>query len=65
MFNWFFRWYNARRRRIDIEILWPLLRARAESVIDAREAFLIHACIDCAWTALPYEERIKIIERLT
>lgn len=64
MIRWLIRKFNARRRRIDLEILWPACRDNAPSIERAREAFFVHAMMDDAWTELGPTEMVRIIEGL-
>jgi hypothetical protein len=54
----------ARQRRTDIEILWPQLKARADSLEHARRAFTMHALSDSAWLRLDRDELYKRIDLL-
>jgi hypothetical protein len=40
---------NQRNRSIDIDVLWPILRDRAESLDMAKNAFRLHVSVDSAW----------------
>jgi hypothetical protein len=57
------RWH-ARQRRIDLEILWPQIKANARDLDHARRAFAFHAFNDSAWTCLGEGNIEKIIEEL-
>lgn len=57
--------WNRRRRKIDIQILWPLCRDGAGDLENARDAFAMHAMNDSAWSDLTGEEIYAIIMRLT
>ncbi len=63
-------WWRARRRRIDIETLWPALKEAylekhpedpSGAASSARAAFTIHAADDPAWSDLPFDERAFLI----
>lgn len=56
--------YNERRRRIDVEVLWPSCRDQAESLEYARAAFSLHAHSDPAWLRLGHDEIVRRIEAL-
>lgn len=62
--RWLIRKFNARRRRIDLEILWPSIRDKAPSIDRAREAFYLHAVNDEAWKELGFIEMGRIIGEL-
>jgi hypothetical protein len=49
MFTWFGRWYRARQRRIDVKILWPVIKKQV-GIAKAREVFYVHCACDDAWT---------------
>lgn len=57
------KWYT-RLRRIDIEILWPACRAKAEDLDHAKAAFAMHAFNDRAWTDLGDDLVYGIIDGL-
>lgn len=57
-------WWRARRRRIDIEVLWPQLKRTAASPFRARQAFALHVNGDPAWRALDEAEVKSIIDGL-
>jgi hypothetical protein len=46
------RWWRARQRAIDVELLWPVCKSRAPDLDTARVAFAIHAFRDPAWREL-------------
>jgi hypothetical protein len=59
------RWINAGRRRLDLQILWPLCKQKAFGDLDtAKAVFAVHAFHDPAWLALPHDEIVKIIDDL-
>jgi len=64
LFEWLSRWWNKRRRQIDIEILWPLCVDNAQSLDHAKAAFAMHAMNDDAWLSLGADEALAIIEGL-
>jgi hypothetical protein len=57
--------YNARRRALDIQILWPACKEQAATIDYARAAFAMHAFNDEAWTCLGDEEIKRIITTLS
>jgi hypothetical protein len=63
--RWFWNWYDARRRRIDLEILWPSCKAQARDLDHAKAAFAVHAFNDDAWLSLSEDEIKRRIEELT
>jgi hypothetical protein len=62
--TWLRDWWNRRRRRIDLEILWPACRSQARDLDHARAAFAVHALHDDAWLCLGEEEVCRQIDRL-
>ena len=64
MIQWLVRKINARRRRIDLEVLWPACRDNAPNIDRAREVFYLHAVSDEAWTELGFIEMGRIIGEL-
>ena len=64
VFGWLSRWFDKRRRQIDIEILWPLCVENAPSLDHAKAAFAVHAMNDDAWLSLGADEALAIIEGL-
>jgi hypothetical protein len=64
MIQWLVRKINARRRRIDLEVLWPACRDNAPSIDRAREVFYLHAVNDEAWKELGFIEMGRIIGEL-
>jgi hypothetical protein len=61
---WFnpLRWWRALQRRIDLEILWPSLKAQAPDLDHAKAGFAVHAFHDPAWLELGSEEIIRRID---
>ncbi len=49
------KWWHARQRNIDLQILWPACKQQATDLIHARAAFAEHAYNDAAWLELGYE----------
>ena len=60
----FMRHYNARRRAIDIDILWPTCVAFAQDLDHAKAAFAVHAFHDDAWLELGGHEIARSIDAL-
>ncbi len=59
------RWWWARKRAIDLKLLWPECKRQARNLEDARYAFAIHAINDPAWVR-EYEDRLhEEIAKLT
>jgi hypothetical protein len=46
------KWMKARRRRTDMEILWPICLREAGDLDKAKAAFFLHAVHDPAWQEL-------------
>ena len=64
MIKWLFRRWDQRRRRIDLETLWPVCKKYSRDLNQAREAFLNHASCDIAWTRQMSFGQIKTIDQL-
>jgi hypothetical protein len=63
--RWLRQQSNARRRRLDTEVLWPQVLYHASGVVRAaRNAFHLHISLDPAWRDLDEAERDCIIDRL-
>jgi hypothetical protein len=56
------RWWRARMRRFDLEILWPECKAHAPDLDHAKAAFAVHAFNDPAWLELGDELMTAIDE---
>lgn len=56
------KWWRARQRKIDIEMLWPICKQGASDLDHARAAFAMHVFHDEAWMADFNED--ELIERL-
>jgi len=54
-FVWLVRFWHARQRAIDVDILWPACRDQAIDLDHARAAFALHASHDPAWLELGEE----------
>lgn len=79
--RWFFSWYDAYRREIDLAILWPSCKKAAEeagvealrerfgpdaTVLDgAKGAFAVHCFNDRPWQRLGERRIYEIIDELT
>jgi hypothetical protein len=74
MLGWIRRAHAKRLRRLDLEVLWPTLKADAEEALEgrpaderlayARIAFATHALTDPAWLSLGVAEIDRTIEAL-
>lgn len=64
MIRWLIDWWNARRRAIDLEILWPICKEKAKDLDHAKAAFAVHAFNDPAWTCLGHYEVYSRIDAL-
>lgn len=64
MIRWLLNWYNARRRAIDLEILWPICKEKATDLDHAKAAFAVHAFNDPAWMCLGHDEVYSRIDAL-
>jgi hypothetical protein len=64
MLGWVWRLYAKRLRRLDVEVLWPELKAAAANIDEARMAFEDHAIRDPAWLVLSMDEIDRIIAAL-
>jgi hypothetical protein len=58
------RWWHARMRRIDLEILWPTCKEEAYDLDHAKAAFAVHAFNDPAWLELGRDELMARIDEL-
>lgn len=65
MFGFIIRWYNRRRRQIDLNILWPSCKRLAPNIAHARAAFAMHALHDDAWLDIGNDEIFRIIGDLS
>lgn len=52
------KWSRKSCRKMDIQILWPLIRAQTYSLKDAREVFYLHCVQDPCWFKDYSEEEI-------
>lgn len=43
-------YFQARQRKVDVQILWPALKDAAVSLEEARIGFFLHATEDRCWT---------------
>lgn len=64
MIRWVIRWWHARQRAIDLEILWPSCRDQAPDLATAQVAFTMHAFNDPAWQELGSDEIILRVGQL-
>ena len=58
------RWWRARQRRIDMDILWPLCLEGAGNLDNAKAAFATHCFLDPAWRELGETGIIAFIDKL-
>lgn len=59
------KWWHARQRRIDMDVLWPQCLAGANNLAHAKVAFAIHCAHDPAWTSeMNHDEIMDFVERL-
>jgi hypothetical protein len=58
------RWWHARMRRFDLEILWPSCKEYSPDLDHAKAAFAVHAFNDPAWLALGQDELMTAIDEL-
>ena len=63
--RWLARWWMARKRAIDLRILWPACKEQAPDMDHAKAAFAAHAFRDRAWLVLGNAEIIHQIDNLT
>ena len=61
---WWRELHAARRRQLDINILWPVIRDRAQTLDMARDAFVVHVSIDDAWKGVSLSEIVRTVEKL-
>lgn len=64
LFRFFRSLWNQRRRRIDLQILWPVCKANAKSLEAAKVAFSAHVYNDPAWAELDGEHLRQIVAAL-
>jgi hypothetical protein len=65
LWRWLRQRSNARRQRLDTEVLWPqLLHQASGDIRAARNAFRLHISLDPAWRDLDEDERDRIIDGL-
>lgn len=62
-FDFILSLWHRRQRQLDLEILWPSLRAATPDLSLAREAFLLHVSQERAWNELAAEERETILKK--
>ncbi len=59
------RWHYARQRKIDLEILWPILKSKAPDLLQAKFAFSWHCHQDPAWQSLGEDKIDRQLNELT
>lgn len=64
MLKWLRRRWNKRLRKIDIQILWPEIKAQSPSLERARLTFTLHTYFDAAWSDLEPEAISDIVDKL-
>ena len=57
-------WWYRRRRKADVEILWPAILARASGPREARLLFATHTMVDAAWASLSDDELVAAVMAL-
>jgi len=57
-------WWANRQRRIDLDLLWPVICANAKGEEHARALFYVHAMMDPAWRRLDMPAVIRTIRTL-
>ena len=61
----FARWHRARKRAIDVQLLWPICVEKAPDMDHAKAAFALHVLHDSAWTKdFTERELIAYIDRI-
>ena len=60
----FLDWRATRRRRWDVAVMWPALKAASKNVRNARIRFAVYAVESPAWQRLDWDEVWRIIEEL-
>lgn len=62
MFKWLVNWWRRRQRRVDLDILWPICKQKAEGdIAEARAVFMAHMCFDSAYEGMSQEETDEFI----
>ena len=64
MVNCFAHYFGKRARTIDLEILWPSIKAAAGDLESARSLFKAYVFKDSSWLMLSKEEIHEILESL-
>jgi hypothetical protein len=64
LFRFFRSLWRQRRRRIDLDVLWPVCKANAKSLEAAKFAFAAHVHNDPAWAELDVEHLHRVIATL-
>ena len=63
MINWIMKKWRLRQRKIDMEILWPILKEKYSD--SAKTLFVYHAHRDTAWTKdYSLDELTKFIDEM-
>src|SRR4029077_4700965 len=59
------KWWHARQRKIDLEILWTVCLDMTEGDVEAaKDAFAMHCLNDPAWQDLGINGIVELIENL-
>lgn len=62
----FERWWRERQRGVDLKLLWPICKAKASDIEQARAAFAVHAFEDPAWREdYSHDELVTYISNMT
>lgn len=64
MIRWLQKFWYARCRKLDMEILWPSCLSQAPSLDHAKAAFAVHAFNDPAWLFLGRDTVHQFIDGL-
>ena len=66
MFDWLMKWWRARQRRIDMQILWPACKQVTDDLDCAKAAFFFHVARDAAWTKeYTTDELVHFVDELS
>lgn len=59
MFDWLSKWFDARRRAMDLKYLLPAIKDQAVLPGTAERAFLTHMQMDPAWSRHYSAEQLR------
>lgn len=62
--KWLRKFWYARLRDLDLQLLWPSCKEQARDLDYAKAAFAAHAMNDRAWLILGEEEIARFIDEL-